>query len=273
LATFPYFSESLQDGLNSVAGHAAIIEAFWSRNGVLYEPTDALNQLLDISDVAESVPLGQLTIPAPVLCIVPPVSMRVDDALLNAVLVFEHRSPPDVEQEEPRLTFITFSQGKNEQGQHYFSCNEFFLRLSENTASKSIAEVVEDLADRTANKRQHWREALSYTVKVLLYLSLDQAQVIHDRPYSTAPRQFPGLGQRKRNERLAEIERLYDRYLIGPAVLPELSQSSSNNGESGHSVRPHWRRGHFRMQPFGPAASQRKLIFVMPVLVHADRLN
>jgi len=36
---------------------------------------------------------------------------------------------------------------------------------------------------------------------------------------------------------------------------------------------PHWRRGHFRMQPFGIGNQQRKLIFVAPVLIHADQLQ
>jgi len=37
-------------------------------------------------------------------------------------------------------------------------------------------------------------------------------------------------------------------------------------------VAPHWRRGHFRMQACGLRNLDRKLIFVAPVLIHADRL-
>lgn len=33
------------------------------------------------------------------------------------------------------------------------------------------------------------------------------------------------------------------------------------------------RRGHFRMQPYGVGNQQRKLIFVAPVLVHAEQLQ
>lgn len=38
-------------------------------------------------------------------------------------------------------------------------------------------------------------------------------------------------------------------------------------------VTPHWRRGHIRMQPCGAGKQQRKLIFVAPVLVHAEQLQ
>lgn len=42
---------------------------------------------------------------------------------------------------------------------------------------------------------------------------------------------------------------------------------------AGFGVTPHWRRGHFRMQPFGIGNQLRKLIFVAPVLVHAEQLQ
>jgi hypothetical protein len=37
--------------------------------------------------------------------------------------------------------------------------------------------------------------------------------------------------------------------------------------------RPHWRRGHFRRQPFGQARSERRLIFIRPVLVKAAHFH
>ncbi|MGB7988144.1 MAG: hypothetical protein WCF44_02030 [Candidatus Methylophosphatis roskildensis] len=41
----------------------------------------------------------------------------------------------------------------------------------------------------------------------------------------------------------------------------------------GHGeVSPHLRRGHFRMQPHGPQMSLRKVIFIAPTWVRADRL-
>ena len=45
------------------------------------------------------------------------------------------------------------------------------------------------------------------------------AQVVNDRAYSNAPRHFPWLGNRKRTERLAEIEQLHDRHVVGPTLV------------------------------------------------------
>jgi hypothetical protein len=46
-------------------------------------------------------------------------------------------------------------------------------------------------------------------------------------------------------------------------------EPGSGNGGDGGLRRPHWRRGHFRRQSFGQARSERKLIFIRPVLVNA----
>ncbi len=88
--------------------------------------------------------------------------------------------------------------------------------------------------------------------------------VVQDRAYTTAPREFGGLGKRKRTERLAQIEMLYDRHVIGPAVLDAAPAPSSPSDGVHREVRGHWRRPHFKMQPHGPQRSLRKLVFIGP---------
>jgi hypothetical protein len=39
-------------------------------------------------------------------------------------------------------------------------------------------------------------------------------------------------------------------------------------GQSGRTVATHFRRGHFRNQPYGPERSMRKVIFIPPVVVN-----
>lgn len=107
---------------------------------------------------------------------------------------------------------------------------------------------------------------------VLPYSSLEHTPVVHERPYRAAPREFSGLGKRNRQERLALIEALYDRSVVGPAVLPETLETAGTDG-LGHAVRAHWPRGHFHIYAFGPGSTQRKLVFVVPPLVRADRLS
>ena len=41
----------------------------------------------------------------------------------------------------------------------------------------------------------------------------------------------------------------------------------------GVSKRPHWRRGHFRRQPYGVGRTERRLVFVRPCFINAERFH
>ena len=80
--------------------------------------------------------------------------------------------------------------------------------------------------------------------------------------------------ERRREERLAQIESLYDRYIVGPESLSDKAGMSvpGERLDQGHVLPPHWRRGHFRLQPHGPQWSMRKVLFIPPTVVRLDRL-
>ncbi len=117
-----------------------------------------------------------------------------------------------------------------------------------------------------------WRKITEYAVKVLLYLQVQDAQVRWHTPHRDAPKVFPGLGRKKREAKLAEAERLYDRYVVGPVTLSDWAGEHVSELGAGGQLSPHWRRGHFRQQVHGPAHSLRKVMFIKPTLVRSDRL-
>lgn len=100
-------------------------------------------------------------------------------------------------------------------------------------------------------------------------MALKQARVVQHAEYDEALRRAAGLGARKRVKVLQRTSSLYNSILVGPESLP----SSAATGGTGAGVAPHWRRGHFRMQAHGAGNQQRKLIFVAPVLIHAEQLQ
>lgn len=100
-------------------------------------------------------------------------------------------------------------------------------------------------------------------------MALRQARGIESRAYNDAAKRMLGLGTKKRAKLLQRMVALHNGILIGPPALP---MDAVTNG-SGYAVAPHWRRGHFRMQPYGPGRTERKLLFLAPVLIHADQLK
>jgi hypothetical protein len=110
---------------------------------------------------------------------------------------------------------------------------------------------------------------VSYVVKVFLYMALRQARSVEHREYDDAMRRISGLGVKKRARLLQRAESLYNGIRVGPDDLAQ--ESAAHEGSS--TVAPHWRRGHFRMQPCGHGKLERKLIFVAPMLIHASQLQ
>lgn len=249
-------------------------ELFWQRQGVLYEPTVALHRLMEVSDIGHDVPPRLLRLPAKALCIVPPACERNRPGGLTALSVFEHEGLPSDTTRGRRLTVVAWQAPSASLPKGNWFAHDMHWDADSATISGMQEASLRDLSipeERIA----FWRYTLDYLVKVMLYLSLDHVPMVHDRAYSDAPREFAGLGKRRRQERLAKIGQLYDRYIVGPAVLdePDDERGAVSATGTGAEVRPHWRRGHFRMQVHGPGLAQRKLIFVMPVLVRADRLG
>jgi hypothetical protein len=84
-----------------------------------------------------------------------------------------------------------------------------------------------------------------------------------------ALKRFAAVGPKKQAKLQRHVASLYDRITVDPADAPTLPPALGTAG-----IRaPLWRRGHFRSQPCGPARSSRKLIFVAPILIHAERSN
>lgn len=112
-----------------------------------------------------------------------------------------------------------------------------------------VVTIVDETVPLVDYLKQHvsgdWAAQLEVLAKILLYLGLKEARQSKQTPYSDASRTFPGLGRKKKNQRLEAIERLYDRILVGPEAAPEISSTY----DSEHSIRPHWRRGIFATSP------------------------
>lgn len=65
-----------------------------------------------------------------------------------------------------------------------------------------------------------------------------------------------------------KLRRTYNRLVIKPQDNIVYTSDVNNKHSNGHNPkRAHWRKGHFRMQPYGPGATSRKIIFIEPTVV------
>lgn len=122
-----------------------------------------------------------------------------------------------------------------------------------------------------------WESILAHTLKVLLYLNCDGALLEPDAEYAHARARVLALPPGKRVKAMREFERNgpVERIVVGPrwrdgdATEPHTAVHAGDAGEGDASVMPHTRRGHYRLQRYGPELSLSKLVWIQPVLVNA----
>lgn len=86
------------------------------------------------------------------------------------------------------------------------------------------------------------------------------------------------VARKKRRDRIEQADidllTLPMRYAFAEEVVlyQREAVSSEVNGKGGWTVTPHWRRGHYRLQPCGPGRSERRRIVIPSVLVNGYML-
>lgn len=173
-------------------------------------------------DIALDLPVGLLRPPVKAMCILVPAEQRSRCADAGAIFVFtselERVDSAAGARRAITLNTMTFRNAG------YVEERSLQLRIDDETCAvqRLVSESMggcddESRVDDYKRGLALWSFAVDYTVKTLLYLSLDDTVISHDRAYSRAPRTFLDLGRRKRELRLAEVEQLYDRCIVGPA--------------------------------------------------------
>ncbi|MEJ7805994.1 MAG: hypothetical protein WKG03_08775 [Telluria sp.] len=241
---------------------------FWRRPHALIELTPTLQQLLARSDLGNDISVALLSPPMPA-CFIRFGEEMQHGALMPHLDGFAFRRIDGV------YVFQTTFAG--ERGLAlvaiYNVDNHLGLGISGITVViRDEGELLVHVIDRISTKmnpehRAHHQALAQMCTKVFLYWNVEQARRVVETPYSNAIQQLKQLGPKKAAKLRRRMDSLYDRILLGPLALPEFSFAP--HGE----VSPHWRRGHFRMQPHGPHQSLRKVIFIAPTLVRADRLD
>lgn len=256
-------------------------------DGTVIEATPALETLLAHSDVDLSLPMSMVAPPYRAQYLrfgdVAMRSLKVPcplaaDHFFDGALCFltQHRPAGDPQGKSWTLELVFISKRQDCYGGHVALLGE--TDRGEITLGQWLANILGGLtAADHGELHRSMHAAVSYVVRVFLYMALKQARMAPHHEYDEALRRAAGLGQRKRARLLQKSASLYNGIVVGPEFLPGGGAGDGAGdgarGSAGGGVAPHWRRGHFRMQPFGAGSQQRKLIFVAPTLIHAGQLQ
>ncbi|WP_305825425.1 hypothetical protein [Massilia brevitalea] len=247
--------------------------------GTVIEGTPALETLLMNSDVDLGLPMSMVAPPYRAQY------LRFGETATQYLKVPNPQSPDHVF--DGVFCFLTRYPLLNEPGEYCWTLELIFITkragcygghvalLGETdrghvTVGEWLDRVLASFTGETGSElHRSTHAAVSYVVRIFLYMALKQPRMLPHRDYDEAIRRAAGLGERKRAKLLQRAAGRYNGIIVGPEALP----SAAAAGKTVCGVAPHWRRGHFRMQACGAGNAQRKLIFVAPTLIHADQLQ
>jgi len=143
-------------------------------------------------------------------------------------------------------------------------------------------ETVEDILSRRANDKEDMNESEFKMGEMLQRIALNFSLLMTHFRTSTVPLD-PDAREKYRRLARKENQKKRDRaqsFVLSDVSLIQFEQNidfydtqAIGNGESestGRHVKPHWRRGHWRMQAHGHQFSLRKRLFVKPLMVRKE---
>jgi hypothetical protein len=241
---------------------------FWTRPNAIIEPTGALEKMPIASDLGDDLPADVFRPPFPATYIrfgetfqqaaIPGDPHKDKDAQpIQGVYVFEA-----VREKSRALTLVTIIVVRD-QPTYSTTTLELIIQDESRSLSELVREGCERPLGRVGGLRAHYESVLQIVVKVFLYMSMAQTAQIEEHDYTAMRERLSRIGLKKAAKLQRQLPNLYDRIVLGPQEIP-----AHGHGE----LSPHLRRGHFTMQPHGPRNSLRKLMFIAPTWVRADKL-
>jgi len=127
---------------------------------------------------------------------------------------------------------------------------------------------------RIVNNAEKFKEIAKLIFNAVCYLTSDEKEITEtytNHPPKTLTDRIKKLKKRKDKQKIEEeLQRSgYTKIKICGQTIS--SQYSTNTTETGKELSVHWRRGHWRNQPFGQDNQERKLIWIKPTLVRKDK--
>jgi len=240
---------------------------YLARPHVVVTPTPGLQKWLVRTDIGEEISVGMFQLPKPAVFLRfgPEMSDAVDSTLwanINepvttvGVYLFDTRVGSRRD-----LVFIPVGTRASQPGSGDLYQT---LQIVIDDERDPLMDHIRKTALSAGSDSKVLEGMVQMCIKVMLYLQTAGAACTTDLRSDEAMASLTRLSNRKAAIAQRRLSSRYNQIIVGPQNIAPKAE-----GE----VSAHWRRGHLRMQPYGPHSSLRKLIFVAPVLVRADRFD
>jgi hypothetical protein len=128
-----------------------------------------------------------------------------------------------------------------------------------------------ELTRRMTEGHGAYRSALRLVLNTLAYWKHYATDSLERWPETAPPRLAAQAQSEAPKERARGLSKLWALGFVPITFMGEGFAHKLRASTAGGTLRAHWRRGHWRNQLHGPAFSLRKLIWLQPTLVGADR--
>lgn len=265
---------------------------FSMAKGALFQTTDALDKMLEHTDISDDIPIGAARAPYPV-CYFEFGQSRTNPIKVynqstgwhqsEGCYVFEYRSPligyeelGEIRHIQLMLTgapktniaddayqiftipVIDEADSVNKTMERYFELHRKEVFIA-NMIDPDSGYIMASDKELDVSK-----QAILHLIKIMLYLQSPGATRKEDLQASVLKKQLENLKSSAKQAKAARrLQASYDRIIIGPERV-----EGDASGQGNHRLNEiHWRRGHYRNQPHGPQMSLRKVIWISPTVV------
>lgn len=156
-----------------------------------------------------------------------------------------------------------------------------FCDIWDNRAT--IGEIAYEKLNRLTNEPENchnyeWQEfvlmdkALKLIVNCICYLNTNDSDIQKLTTHKQATEILEKLVKTKKQQERNKLNEKLSKFSYSNINLVGLSLRKYFDSQyTGNEIEPHWRRGHWRKQPFGKNLMETKLIWIKPTIVRKDK--
>lgn len=269
---------------------------FRRQDGNILTTSDILDEILEQTEIGDDVPVDYLRPPFKT-CYIEFTESRssslkvynesTHEHILEGVYISEtqidpgsvemkrYTDSPMVDVNKPLrildLMFTGSPLGKSHVEDDALRVQGFYIQDGMRTIKQELSNVQEKYGhdDDFTSDMRYLSQTLNHMAKVLLFINCKQYRDTAFNERKELRKKITSLKSPGKIRKFEDkLRKIYDRVVISPLdnVIYE-SDAGFNHARNVKEKRTHWRKGHFRMQPYGPGASKRKILFIEPTVV------